>query len=106
MIRDVKKRSSRLKLPKKVRTEQDVRDFFKYLILVDRSSFHPDDSFKDYIRRDWSPAFTPKEAAIRDSLMEQSWDVVGERVYDLAISLTETYAHPFRGSKDWSPYDS
>lgn len=95
-----------LKLPDKIRTERDVRDFFKYLILVDNTSFHPDDSFDDYIRPDNSPAYTLKEAALRNRLMRQSWKAVGQRVYDIGIELLETYSAASRGSKDWSPYDS
>jgi len=100
IIRRVKK----LRLPRKIKTEKDVRDFFKYLLIVDRTSFHPDDNFKEYVRRDNSPAFTATQAAARNRLMDEAWQVVGQRVYDIGIELMDTYAQ--HGPKEWSPYDS
>lgn len=34
----------------KIKTVEDVKDFFRYLVNELSLSFHPDDDFKDYVR--------------------------------------------------------
>jgi hypothetical protein len=64
--------SRKLELPDRIRTKEEMAEFFAYLYLVDRTSFHPDDSFEDYVDRKGNQAFTAEEAALRDDLMAQA----------------------------------
>jgi hypothetical protein len=98
----------KLRLPARITNEKGVRDFFRYLTLVDNTSFHPDDDFKDYVTADrqgrTTVSYTKKAARTRNQLMAQSWSVVGDRVFDIALELMEAYGHASRGPKEWSPY--
>lgn len=73
----------------------DVKAFSKALIM-EGTNFHPDDDFRDYVIKDSSkPAYSPKEAELRNDLMETCFAVCSnERVdiYDvmLEIFLKET----------------
>lgn len=77
-----------LELPEKIRTKEDMARFFAYLYLVDRTSFHPDDQFSSYVYSKGSAAYTRKEAAIRQRLMKQAWQVShknGLDIYEVAL---------------------
>lgn len=76
------------RLPKEVRTVDDVREFFTHLYAVDDVSFHPDDRFfrdgeVQYVDREGRPTYTPAAAKLRDRLMSQSWRVMGEAGVDI-----------------------
>lgn len=64
--------SRRLSLPEQIRTKEELAQFFAYLYMVDRTSFHPDDRFGEYVDREGKPAFTAAEAKKRDVLMAQA----------------------------------
>jgi hypothetical protein len=56
-------------------TINDVKKF-AYQIISEGVSFHPDDDFKDYIFfKEKGPCYTPEEAAKRNRLMEECFDL-------------------------------
>jgi hypothetical protein len=76
------------KLPKQVKTVDDVRQFFVYLVAVDNVAFHPDDSFYSsgevqHVDHQGKPTYTVAEAKLRDRLMRQSWTALGEAKIDI-----------------------
>ena len=42
------------------------------------------------------------QARVRQELMDQAWDIVGERIYDIAI---DPGPEPSLSPKAWSPKD-
>jgi hypothetical protein len=72
-----------LELPDEIRTPQDIAQFFAYLYLVDRMSFHPDTRFGGYVDEKDQPAYTPKDARTRDRLMAKARDISRKYGFDL-----------------------
>lgn len=80
--------SRKLELPEHIGNKQEIAQFFAYLYLVDRTSFHPDDDFSTYVDREGLPAFTPEEAERRNALMLeaiQAADAEGLDIYELGL---------------------
>lgn len=78
----------RLSLPSKIRTKEDIAQFFAYLYLFDRTSFHPDESFENYVDRENRATYTDEEARIRNRLMAQAWAISekqGLDIYELSL---------------------
>jgi hypothetical protein len=78
------------RLPDRIETPTDILEFFGFLTLVDKTSFHPDDRFWDseteevrYVDRSGRPAYTPEEAQLRDRLMGEAFDVAAAENLDL-----------------------
>ncbi len=73
-----------------IKTIEDVQTFFKDLLAEDLN-FHPDDNFADYINHETKqPSYTEKEAADRNRLLTQAFEVcerVGEDIYDVCIEI-------------------
>ena len=76
-----------MKLPIKIETIQDVKDFAKYLKVVEDVAISPDDSFSEYVNyKTLEPTYTKKEAEARDKLMKQCFSVCeceGVDIYEL-----------------------
>ncbi|SOD80869.1 hypothetical protein [Spirosoma fluviale] len=70
-------------MPEQILTMADVLQFIGHLYDVERVCFHPDDPFEDYIDKEKNATYTPEEASLRDSLMEQAFDVCDTRKIDL-----------------------
>jgi hypothetical protein len=73
-----------------IETIEDVRTFFNEL-LAEELNFHPDDDFSDYINYETKqPSYTVKEAADRNRLLTQSFEVcegVGVDIYEVCIEI-------------------
>ena len=80
---------------KEIKNTNDVAAFAKQLI-KEGVSFHPDDDFKDYINlKTQKPSYAKAEAAFRNKLMEQCFDVCFKADADiyaimLEVTLKET----------------
>lgn len=73
-----------------INTVGDVRTFFNEL-LAEEVNFHPDDDFTDYIDYEtMQPSYSESEAADRNRLLEQSFEVcdrVGVDIYEACIEI-------------------
>ena len=86
------------RLPESIDNPTDILEFFGFLTLVDRTSFHPDDRFWDpdteevkYVDRAGEPAYSPGEAQRRDDLMRQAIEVAAREnmdIYELGLWVT------------------
>ncbi len=80
--------SRHLELPSRIRTKEDIANFFAYLYIVDRTAFHPDDGFMEYVDRDGKRAYSLRDAAIRDKLMDEARKAAkkeGLDIYEMAL---------------------
>lgn len=82
-------------LPTQITSEADVYDFFRYVYFVENTSFHPDDSFSEYI--DYftkERAFDDEKCKLYDKLMSQAHEICKKndpgRIYDIAMEIDET----------------
>jgi len=78
----------KLELPEHIGNKEEIAQFFAYLYLVDRSSFHPDEDFTTFVDREGRPAYTPEQAERRNALMLeaiQAADAEGLDIYELAL---------------------
>jgi hypothetical protein len=50
--------------------------------------FHPDDPFTDYTQADGQPLYTAEEAATREVLLEQCFEICGDDVYEVIGRIT------------------
>lgn len=73
-----------------IETIEHVNTFFEEL-LVEGLNFHPDDPFEDYINYETKePTYTEEEAAVRNNLLEQAFQVCeneGQDIYELCIEI-------------------
>jgi len=73
-----------------IKTVEDVKTFFNDL-LAESLNFHPDDQFEDYINyRTKEPTYTDEEAALRNRLLEQAFDICdmdNVDIYGLCIEI-------------------
>ena len=76
-----------MKLPTKIETIQDVKDFAEYIKVVEDAAISPDDSFSEYANyKTLKPTYTKEKANKRDKLMEQCFSVCeceGVDIYEL-----------------------
>lgn len=74
-----------------IQTIEDVKTFAKQII-EEGVSFHPDDNFNDYVNlKTNKPSYTAKEAEIRNSLMNECFNVcdkAGVDIYDIMMEIT------------------
>ena len=74
----------------KIKNTEDIKTFFNELLAEDLN-FHPDDRFEDYINCGTKePTYTENEVALRNRLLEQSFDVCdkeGADIYELCIEI-------------------
>jgi hypothetical protein len=79
---------AKIELPDQIFTEQDVYDFFYYLLHVENLSFHPDDSFSGCVDfRTGEPAFDEATCRKYDSLMDQCRKICGNRIYEIGLNV-------------------
>jgi hypothetical protein len=73
-----------------IKSTEDVKTFFNEL-LAEELNFHPDDRFEDYINCGTKePTYTEEEAALRNRLLEQSFDICDKEsadIYELCIEI-------------------
>lgn len=74
-----------------IRSVEDVKAFFHYLVDERKVNFHPDDDFADYIcNDDKTPSFTKEEVMMYNRLMEESFDVCEKTnvdVYEIGFAI-------------------
>jgi hypothetical protein len=74
-----------------IKTSEDVKVFFTLLKDKYKLSFHPDDSFEDYINVDTKESiFTNEEAEYFDKIMDASFEVCEKEeidIYELGMSI-------------------
>ena len=80
---------------KSIESLEEVSLFVKELV-AEGLNYHPDDDFENYINMETGvPSYTREEAALRNHLNEQCFEVCekeGQNIYDISmeIFLTET----------------
>lgn len=77
-----------LQLPKRIRTKEDIANFFAYLLWVEGTSLDPDEDFNMFVDRTGAPTYTTEEGHERNRLMAEAWDVARKEklnIYDLSI---------------------
>jgi hypothetical protein len=80
-----------MSLPEQIETEQDVRQLVVHLIREENLNFHPDTPFSDYINlTSGEPTYTLEECAVREKLTEDSFLLVGERIYNIGLKVLLT----------------
>lgn len=70
-------------LPRKIRNVKDAIEFFTHLVVDDRLVWHPDDAFGTYVDGTGKATFTDLQAARRNRLMEQAWEVLEKLGMDI-----------------------
>jgi hypothetical protein len=77
-----------------ISSEQDIRNFFRFLVEELSLNFHPDTAFEDYVDvNTGNPTFEKPEADRLNTLMDHCFALIGERVYEVGLSeLTESLA--------------
>lgn len=72
-----------------VRTVDDVKAFFHYLVFECKVNFHPDNDFAEYISlEDKSSTFSTDEVKLYNRLMEESFAVcenAKEDIYEIGL---------------------
>ncbi|MBC7568683.1 MAG: hypothetical protein H7319_02975 [Spirosoma sp.] len=72
-----------------IKTVADVQTFAHQLVAEGLTGgFHPDDPFEDFTGDDGLPLYTTEEAATRNTLMEQCFDVCGDDVHEVIGRIT------------------
>lgn len=75
-----------------IKTIEDVKAWFRELIVEEKLNFHPDTPFDDYINTDTrKDSYTKVEADFRDSLMSAAFEVceaVGIDIYEIANNVS------------------
>lgn len=77
-----------LQLPEHIGLKEEIAEFFAYLYLVDKTSFHPDEDFESYVDKDGKPAYSPEEAKARNILMTEAFQAAeaeGLDLYEVAL---------------------
>lgn len=73
-----------------VKSVDEVKAFFSYLIKNESLSFHPDDDFKDYVSMESGKVtFSSETADHYNNLMNEAFEVceiAGDDIYALAMS--------------------
>lgn len=79
-------------LPAEIGCEEDVRKFFRGLLEKDGVSFHPDEKFENYInKKTKAKTYAREQAEFRDKLMKQSFELLGERIYEVAVQVSKEF---------------
>lgn len=83
-----------------IKSVADVEQFAK-LLVEEGSNFHPDDDFTEYVNyKTDEPTYTPEEAELRNSLMEQCFEVCEKEEQDIYAVMHRV----FLGETGWDKY--
>jgi hypothetical protein len=75
-------------LPETIREEAEVVQLITHLIQLEDLNFHPDTPFEDYVcYEDGKPTYTPEECCLRNRLVDECFELVGDRVYDIGLEI-------------------
>lgn len=67
---------------------EHVVQFMRYILSLD-IVFHPDDDMCSYIYDTDEPVFSVEDAKYLNDIIEKCFDICGEDVYDICMSLME-----------------
>ncbi|WP_208295682.1 hypothetical protein [Fibrivirga algicola] len=68
---------------------EDVVEFANILVSEGLTGgFHPDDPFEDYILPNGEKLYSPEEAALRNKLIEQCFEICGDNIYAVMGRVT------------------
>lgn len=74
-----------------IRTIEDVKTWFRELIVEEKLNFHPDTPFEDYINTDTrEDSYSKEEAEFRDGLMGTAFEVCETAkvdIYELSMEI-------------------
>ena len=72
----------------KITTLEDVEQFVKYIYEELGVNFHPDDDFKNYVSCETGErTMDDEKAELYNRLMDETFDVCGEEVYEIGSDL-------------------
>lgn len=73
-----------LHLPNKIRTKEELANFFAYLYREENLSFHPDEDFNTYVDSGTgAPSYTMEEAHDRNRLMAEAFETADREKLDI-----------------------
>ena len=71
-----------------ITTVEEVKDFFNHIVYDLDINFHPDDDFKNYVSYETgSRTMDDEQAELYNRLMDESFEVCGEDVYEIGSDL-------------------
>ena len=71
-----------------ITTVEEVENFFNHVVNELGINFHPDDDFKNYIcYKTGERTMDDEQAGLYNRLMDESFDVCGEDVYEIGSDL-------------------
>ena len=71
-----------------ITTVEEVKDFFNHIVYDLDINFHPDDDFKNYVSYETgSRTMDDKQAELYNRLMDESFEVCGDEVYEIGSDL-------------------
>lgn len=71
-----------------ITTTEEVKSFFHHIVYDLDINFHPDDDFKDYVSyKTGESTMDDEQAELYNRLMDESFDVCGEKVYEIGSDL-------------------
>lgn len=80
-------------MPSLIETRQHLRQFMHEVLGELGWGYHPDTPFGDYVNGDTGePTYTAEQAAERDALQDQAFEVFGDALYDLALESAYEWA--------------
>ena len=68
---------------RKIKSIEDVKGFFDYLVNEHSLSFHPDSDFNEYIKSDGSQLFSQKECQYYNEKMDESFTICEKEGCDI-----------------------
>lgn len=87
-----------------IKSVKDVEDFFSNLLQKESLNFHPDERFENYVQIGTNkPSYTPKEADLRNKLMESSFEICeleGVDIYEIGFTQLFVNLNPNKNEKD------
>ncbi len=78
-------------LTSRILGEAGIKDFFRWLAVDQRCSFHPDDALSDIVDGEGKPAFAGATLVLAEDRMMDCWDLVAldvvslDRLYEIGI---------------------
>ena len=71
-----------------ITTAEEIRDFFRHIVYDLDINFHPDDDFKAYVSyATGERTMDNAQAELYNRLMEETFEVCGEEVYEIGSDL-------------------
>ena len=71
-----------------ITTAEEVKSFFRHIVYDLGINFHPDDDFKNYVNYETGKrTMNNDQAELYNRLMDESFEVCGEEVYEIGSDL-------------------